>query len=611
MAGRRKAPNSAPILASTSLVASAVRYPGKVAGVYVGAKEWQRECYRHYGICGEARYAATYFGHALARCSLFATDKAGRDAVRLDNGSAVDVLDSLFNGSEGQEAMLDLIGQHLTIAGECYLIGREVLVSDPEDGTPVLDTSTGEQATDEVWEILSVLEVHKSGMQWSITSKEEGEPDIVLKDDAVVIRIWRPNPMRRLEADSPFRSLLPVLREIEWLTLRTFAECRSRLTGAGLGFISEDVTFPAPPTEIDGKKIEPANAAEGMLWTLAEAMMGAIEDPSSPESLMPVLATVPSEVLANGKVMELVKFWTELDSETRPMREAAIHRFALGMDLPPEKILGMSSNSGSGGGTSNGVSHWGAWQIDEETVRLHIEPMLGLVCNALIIGFLRPVTEGMEGIGYDTTNLRLRPDRSKEAVELYKLGVIKAEVVLRENGFDPDDLMDDEGRRLWLTIKVASGSATPEQVQQALEALGVDLGPLLLPSVTSRQTRPDPSTQDHPTRDMPEAASMLVHVCEPIVLRALERVGNKLRQRGKGGTQPAGVKSYEVHTVIAANGTTDTVLEDAFSTAAMCLNGVAPAEKVVPRLEAYVRTLMAGQRPHTRALLAKALEGVV
>lgn len=600
MAGRKKA--TAPTLPSTSLVASARRYPGKIAGVYVGAKEWQRECYRHFGICGEARYAATYFGHALARCSLFATDKSGRDAVPLENGSAVDVLDSLFNGSEGQAAMLDMIGQHLTIAGECYLVGRQVAIEDPE---------SGEIFEDELWEILSVMEVKKAGEKWSITSKEEGEPDVLLGEDAVVIRIWRPNPMRRLEADSPFRSLLPVLREIEWLTLRIFAECRSRLTGAGLAFISEDVTFPEPPKEIDGKKIAPANEAEGMLWTLAEAMMGAIEDPSSPESLMPVLATVPSEVLANGNAMQLVKFWTELDAQTMPMRTNAIHRFALGMDLPPEKLLGISSSQGTGGGTTNGVSHWGAWQIDEETIRLHIEPMLGLVCNALVIGFLRPVTEGMEGIGYDTTNLRLRPDRSKEALELYKMGLVKGAVVLRENGFDPEnDLMDDEEKKVWLTIKVASGSATPEQVQQALEALGVDLGPLLLPSAPTRETRPDPSLEDHPNRDLPEAASMLLHVCEPIVLRALERVGNKLRQRGKGGVQPAGVKAYEIHTIVAANGTTDLVLEDAFSTAAMCLNGVAPAETVVPRLEAYVRTLMAQQRPHTRALLAKALEGV-
>jgi len=74
MAGRRKAAvvdKSIPF-PSNSLVASSVRYSGKAARIYQGSKEWQKDAYRHYGICGEARYAANYFGHALSRCRLFA-----------------------------------------------------------------------------------------------------------------------------------------------------------------------------------------------------------------------------------------------------------------------------------------------------------------------------------------------------------------------------------------------------------------------------------------------------------------------------------------------------------------------------------------------------------
>jgi len=33
-------------------------------------------------------------------------------------------LKDLFNGKDGQAQMLESIGIHLTIAGECYLIGR-------------------------------------------------------------------------------------------------------------------------------------------------------------------------------------------------------------------------------------------------------------------------------------------------------------------------------------------------------------------------------------------------------------------------------------------------------------------------------------------------------
>lgn len=615
MAGRTRTPkkieaaHEAPILASNSLVASAVRYPGKVARVYVGAKEWQRECYRHYGICGEARYAATYHGHALSKAHIYPVETAAVGAPRIESGPAVDALEALFNGPQGQEQMLSALGQHLTIAGEAYLVGREVEIADEETGT--VDT-------DEVWEVLAVTEVKVAGTNWYITGTEEGEPEILLPDDAVVIRIWRPNPKRRMEADSPFKALLPVLREIEYLTLRIFAECTSRLTGAGIMFVSQDAVFPEPPKEIDGRKVTTTNSAEGILWTLAEGMIEAVNDPGSPASLAPLVATVPAEVWQNGgKVAELMNFWTSLDENALGMRNNAIHRFALGMDMPAEKMMGISSNNGTGGGTTNGVSHWGAWQIDEDYIKLHIEPLLGLICNAIVIGFLRPITGGMEYLRSDTTALRLSPDRSKESLELYDRGLIKGEVAVRANGFDPDnDMMDEAEQARWLTIKVASGSATPEQVQAALKALGVDLGTLIQPEAPTRESRPTPSIVDHPTREMPEreaaavAPDLLLAVSEPLVLTALNRAGNKLRQKGKGGVQPSGVKAYEVHTVIAANGLTDMCIDDAFPHAEMCLNGVAPAEKVVPVLEAYVRTLLAQQRPHSRALLAKALERI-
>lgn len=611
---RRSTRKTAPTIPSNSLVASAVRYPGKVTRVYVGAKEWQKEAYRQYAICGEARYAATYYGHAMSKARIYPVESAAKDAKELTSGPAFDALNALFNGPDGQEQMLTAMGVHLTVAGECYLIGRTIPVRDPETGEVI----PGEE--DEVWEILSVLEVHKNGQNWSITSKEEGEPDIPLADDDIVIRIWRPDPERRLAADSPFKSALPVLREIEVITLRIFAESQSRLTGAGIMFVSQDVTFPEPPKEVNGQKVEATNEAEGLLYTLAESMIEAIEDQGSPSSVAPVVVTVPGEVWANGgKVAELMHFWSQLDENAQGMRNGALQRFALSMDMPPEKILGISSNAGTGGGTTNGVSHWGAWQIDEDFIKLHVEPDLGLVCNALVIGFLRPFTQGMESLKTDTAALRLRPDRSKESVILYDHGLLKGEVVVRENGFNPDtDMMDDAERKVWLTVKVATGSATPEQVQAALNALGVDLGPLLAPEQTPRETRPDPSLdplpieRKPPEMDQPAAAGLVAAISEPLVLTALSRAGNKLRQRGKGGVRPTGVKAHEVHTVVAANGALESCMDDAFPHGYTCLagNGVRDPEAVLEVLDAYVRTLLTNQRPHERRLLAKALEGL-
>ena len=37
-----------PQVVSTALVASATRYPGKMARIYRPRQDWQAECYRHY-----------------------------------------------------------------------------------------------------------------------------------------------------------------------------------------------------------------------------------------------------------------------------------------------------------------------------------------------------------------------------------------------------------------------------------------------------------------------------------------------------------------------------------------------------------------------------------
>jgi len=571
------------VIPTTSLVASAVRYSGKAARIYQPNQDWQRECYRHYAICGEARFAAKFFGQALSRAVLKVQKKMRKGPVDVTTGPAVEILADLFNGKDGQAQMLEALGTHLTIAGECYLVGRAV------DGG-------------DSWEIVSILEMQVSGTTWTIVYGD-GLPPVTLTDNDVVIRIWNPFPPKRIEADSPMRSLLPVLTEVEWLTRHIFAQTSSRLAGAGLLLLPQGMSFPPPP-EVDGAPQVTANEADSFMLTLADAMLTPITNPESPSAMVPIVVTAPDDSIDKAKLMH---FWSELDSSALEMRKEAIGRFADGMDLPREQVLGMSSNAGTGGGNSNGVSHWGAWQIEESTIKFHIEPMLELICNALTIGYLRPLlSEGApEFVAYDTSALRLRPDRSKEAFELYDRGLLSAETLLTENGFDVDDLPKEDEFHLWLLRKVASGSATPEQVGAALAALGVALGPVLQ-AATPREARPDPSLDDHPTRPRTPGEEALVAASDALVFRALERAGNRIRQ--KQGVKPPGIPAYEMHTLYQANGDASMFLEDAWSCAPQVLDGLADVDKTVEVLDSYCRALMAEQAFHTRDRLAKWLE---
>lgn len=579
------------VIPTTSLVASAVRYSGKSARIYQPNKDWQAECYRHYAICGEARFAAKFYGQALSRATLEISRKTPDGPKVQTEGEAVEFLDSLFNGKDGQAQMLEALGTHLAIAGECYLVGREV---DGED----------------MWEIVSIMEMRVSGKKWTIVYGD-GLPPVVLDDDDVVIRIWVPNPAKRVEADSPFRSLLPILTEIEWLTRHIFAQTQSRLTGAGILFLPQGMSFPPPPE--NDQAATPANDADAFMLTLADGMLEPIKDPSSPSATIPIVVTAPDEAIDKAKLMH---FWSELDGKALEMRQAAISRFADGMDLPREQVLGMSSNSGTGGGNSNGVSHWGAWQIEESTIKFHIEPMLELICNALTIGYIRPLTEKSdEFVTFNTNKLRLRPDRSRESLELYDRGLLKAEIPVKENGFSVEDMPSDEQHREWLIRKIATGSATPEQVQAALTLLGVDL-PLAAPAIEQgpvRETPLPPSLEEHPDRPRTPDSSdseppALLAASDALVWRALERAGNRIRQ--KAGVKPPGVPAYEMHTLYQCNGDAQEFLEDAWSCAPQVLDGIADVEATVQTLNAYCRSLMAEQAEHSRERLAQWLEAV-
>ena len=592
------------VIPTTSMVASAVRYPGEVARIYEGVKEWQREAYRHYRICGEARYAADFYGSALSRSTLHIAQRNERgEKVIQVGGEANAILDDLFAGKDGQAQMLKAMGVHLTIAGECYLVGRTVT---PEEAANDVTMKSG----GDIWEIVSVEEMIVAGRTWSIRVGANRKPVELTRTD-VVIRVWFPDPADRMQADSPFRSLLPVLKEIEWLTLHIFAQLTSRLAGAGLLFLSQDITFP-PPLDEDGKAIATKNEADAVMTVLADAMMRPLRDPSNPASKVPVVLQVPTELLRTGKAAELLQFWTQLDSESREMRSDSIRRFAIGMNLPVEVILGMSSNPGTGGGASSGVSHWGAWQIEEQTIKMHLEPTLDLVVNSLTVGYLRPLMTdetATDEIAYSTEALRLRPDRSKESMELYNMGQLKADVMVTENGFSTSDMPDDTEFRKWLLTKVASGSATPEQVQAALALLGRAAAGFRLETPAPPRVSPGPTRHSRTTRPGP-AHRRPPRCCWPPPTGWSTGRWNA-PATGSGATPRSGRPTSRPSRCTPRSGSTAT------PTSTSPTHGRAPRRSstgsrtcrpTVKSLDAYCRTLFFEKAEHTRTRLAEWLE---
>lgn len=508
------------------------------------AQRWQIEMYRHVNICGEARYAVMLFAHIAARAEIGISEGTalGRKAVWVDTGPEVAVLAELAPTVRERKKLIRDFMTHWCIAGECYLIARVRTETDPDPFNP-----------EPIWEIVSVTDLRRgTGDSWEV--RHDNDEYIALAADDPVIRLWNPDPGKRREAWSPMRSMETTLREIEFLTSHIFTQVRSRLMSAGVWFLPNNLTFAPPPVEaVEGgqEAIDAMNEAEQFMVSLAASSMQMLD---GDEVAFPTVVMSDEAALANIDQNKLIKFWSEIDDKAMTLRDAAVRRFALGWDLPPEQVLGASGLAvGGSGGSAGSVNHWGVWANEEQTIANHVEPALDELVAVLTTAVVRRVVlRTTKMVAYDTATLRLRQDRSKESIELYDRGQLKGEVMLRENGFDPQhDMMDDAEWTRWMLTRIAGGSATPDQVTEALRLLGVVLNvPMAheqdrpaLPAPGQPDRNAPRNLDDHPYEGPPReqhdhspAPFTALHAsAEALVLRALEKAGNRLLNAGKRG----------------------------------------------------------------------------
>lgn len=575
-------------LAPKAMVASARRItkntdPARVARSGSG---WQDAAWHFYNTVGEYAYAVNWVGNLLSRAKLFATRDTGDGPVRLPPDHAASrLVDALFYDEQGRSTALQQIGVHYTVAGEAIIVGYE-----DDEGM-------------EQWEILAPSRVTNDGGVRKIDGK-------VIKGESFEIRIWRPHPVEKDAATSPSRAALPILSEIERLTMHVAAQVDSRLSSAGIVFMPNQITFAV--RQEDGTTI--TGSADAFVDMLQEVMGRAITNREDASALVPIVVTADGEHIANVSHMQ---FWSELDNHAIELRTEAIRRLALSMDMPPEILTGQ--------GDSN---HWSSWSIDESSIKSHTEPLLNRVADDLATGYLRPaLIAGGEsadgtvelpispedarsyGIGVDTAEMRLRPNRSAEAMELWDRGVLNAAALLEETGFRPDQMQDEKEHQRWFLDKVASGQTTPEIVEAALREVGVDLEVREDPNPPDdrpgiHEQRPVPSLEDHPRRDIPDTneAEMLA-ACEVLVFRALERAGNRLKnktQRKIPGV--AAAETYMWHKV--DTGTLDFVLEDAWSVVdRFAIKYSVDGKRLTECLDAYTRAILVEQKPHDPAMM--------
>jgi hypothetical protein len=521
-----------------------------------GNKDWQVEGWRLYDIVPEHHFLAGRIGDSVAQARLYVTevDETGEDQGETSD-DAIRRLAAVPLGTGSQrDDNLRLAGIDLAVGGECWIVG-EGAASNPE-------------AAEGSWFVVTAAAIKRTGDEVSVRRPQQrGGSKLVLTDGTdILIRCWRPHPNDTDQADSFTRSAIVPLREIELLTKREFAELDSRLTGAGIMFLPEGIDFPRAADD-------PADLT-GFMAYIQRAAAASMADQSTARAMVPIMATVPQEMLEHLDKLKPINFWSELSAEIGPMKEAAIKRLAAAAELPNEVLMGLADSN-----------HWTAWLISDEGIRW-IRGYLGLIADALTRGFLHRALESMGitnperyAFAFDTSALAAKPNRLEEALQLHDRFLIRDDEVVKAGAFDTDQMPSVPERAAQILLKLIQGQPDlilDPAVQAALglpNVQSVGLPPTSDQNADGDDPDPDESTEDGPPEQgEPDQASAITAALDArialaapsmpalpspeavfnasaklLVLRALELAGGRLATPQERRGRWADVPRHELH----------------------------------------------------------------
>lgn len=438
----------------------------------------------YYSKIPELRYTCRYIANALSVATLYAgLENSDGEPTRLpDNHPASELMSVFAGGSTGQSDVLDRLGLHLTIVGDSVIIG-------PSDGVNL-------PAPFDQWRVYSTEEV--SARAGDIYLKFPGNArEVKIPDGSVAIRIWRPHPRHWWDADSPVKGSFSVLRELDLLDQHVHASAVSRLAGAGLLGIPDELDLPNGDMDIEGTEVDKFVAM------LTEIMGLAIKNRESAAALVPIILRGPAEYIDKINHFD---FSTAFSEAVPELRLGAIRRLALGMDVPPEVLLGSADSTS-----------WSAWQTDESTLRVHLVPLLQLISNSLTDGWLRPALESIPMtdaqreqipkivVHYDVSKLKIRQDVSGDAEALFDREIIDASALRQALGYGADAEPTKDELAFQILLKLVN-SNQPDLVAYAIDALRDEYNITKLPKAASNLSTGEAPVGAPPGPQTPETA---------------------------------------------------------------------------------------------------------
>lgn len=446
--------------------------------------EWQNDAWRFTRCIGELGYFVRWRSNACAGVRLVASEvdpdtglpTGSVDPEDPEAQQFVELVKQIAGGPLGQKRMIKRAAACLTVPGELWIC--------------ILQRPDGEQ-----WYAVSKKQITTSTKPGCDTAIKlpDGEVHDFVKGTDAMFRVWNEDDEDPCLATSPVRACLDPLGEIERQTRKIKNADNSRMLNAGMLMVPAEASLPdtqAPKAADQPGTTTPTPAqqrrvAGSLQRMIVQAAEHSNRDENSMAALVPIVVAAPGEHI--GKVAH-IEFSKEASKTAVEIRDNAIGRVAMGLDMTKERLLGLGENS----------NHWSAYLLADEDVKLHVAPVMEVLCQAIYTCTLSNMLKklGIDTTKYtlwfDTSQLTKDPDLTDEAKDAYGHGVTKSAAYVKTLGLPADDMYDlttEDGRAEWAWDRVSEDpNLLPLLGQMIPDLSGYDF---------SSQAQPDPQYGDY------------------------------------------------------------------------------------------------------------------
>jgi hypothetical protein len=390
---------------SSEVLTAAARLVDNARTLYIQRDAWQGEAWGFYHTQGEFRYAVDWCAAANSRVRLRAArmDPGADEPEIIDSGPVADIVNGIGGGPGGQAQLMSRFTTLLQIPGDSY----------------GLVTGTAENST---WEVYAASIIKKSGTTLQV---QVGQSEwATVAPNKLPVRVYNPDAERPWLATSPSQSIIGVLGEIDLYNRHIITTLTSRLASNGLLILPQEMSFGGLATS--------SQAPNALVPQLIEVASQAIKNPGSAAAAIPIPLEVPAQY---ADVIRHLSFASEVSDKILDARDKALTRLARSLNVPAEILTGIG-----------GVNHWGAWQIEDSAIKIHLTPIIETICDGLTVGYLEPALKAARivpedsrskyVVWYDVSELQQKPDMAERAVQLHDRVAINDEALRNAAGFD-------------------------------------------------------------------------------------------------------------------------------------------------------------------------------